>query len=59
MGDHGRDVGFSGDIAFDGFEAGWVGKNLVHFCVSFGEGGFGDVGHEDRGALAGEKHGGF
>ena len=55
VGDHSLDVGFFGDVTFDGFEMGWIGKNFVGFCKSFGKSRLGDVGHEDRGSFTGEK----
>lgn len=57
--DHGLHVGFFGDVAADGFEAVCIGNYFLHFGEGFGEGGLGDVGHEDVGAFAGKEDGGF
>lgn len=57
--DHGGDVGFFGDIAFDGLETGMIGDGFLDLGYGFGEGGFGNVGHEDGSAFTGEEDGGF
>lgn len=36
-----------------------VGYDFADFGYGFGEGGGGDVGHEDAGAFAGEEDAGF
>ena len=48
MSDGGRDGGLGRDVAFEGFEAGegtW--EDGADFFEGGGEGGRGDVGHED------------
>lgn len=58
--DRGFDVGFFAHVAFHRFEAGpRVREDGVDFGEGGGEGGFGDVGHENGSTFAGKEDGGF
>lgn len=60
VGDGGRDGGLGRHVAFEGLEAGeGAREDGVDLFEGGGEGGRGDVGHEDRGALAQEEDGCF
>ena len=59
MGHSSRDGALGADIAFDGFDTGVLGKVLVYFGEGLFKSGFGDVGHEDGSAFAGEEDGCF
>lgn len=59
VGHSGCDGALGADIAFDGFDTRVLGEDLVYFGEGFLESWFGDVGHEDGSAFAGEKDGGF
>lgn len=56
--DGGLHVGFLGNVAFHSLDdAGGVRRQFFGFGDGLSEGGLGDVGHQDRGALAEEEDG--
>lgn len=59
VGGRGGDVRLFRDVAFECLEALVVGDHFLDFGEGFGEGGLGDVGHEDGGAFAREEDGCF
>ena len=60
LGNHGGDRALGRDVTLNGLEAGpGVGEDGLNFGECGGEGGYGDVGHKDRGAFAGEENSRF